>query len=215
MTEQIQETGAPFIIPALNSTPAKEEAFSSSPADIDIKKWAEILGQLDKRLSSAEQKLTDINTNANTLKNKVKEQQHEYSELRQKIIEGLGLFVAFITFVSANVTVFSRVEHVSMAILFMGLMLLCMLCFLYAFFIVMEPKSKMIKDGLLPVIKNVALIVVGTCLIFWVFEKEFVSIVKKVGKEKSICINCVIDEQGKIYKPQPRLEPSNKTGNSK
>lgn len=210
MTEQIQETGNPFIIPVINSTPAKEEVFSPSPSDIDIKKWTETLGQLSIRLSATEQKVTDVTESANALKDKVNAQQHEYSELRQKIIEGLGLFVAFITFVSANVTVFSRVEHVSMAILFMGLMLLCMLCFLYAFFIVMEPKSKMIKDGLLPVIKKVALIVVGTCLVFWLCEKKLVSIVKQIGKEKSICINCIVDEQGRMYKSQPRIEPFNK-----
>ncbi len=210
MNEQIRGTGSPFSAPVPNSTPAKEEVFSPSPVEIDIHKWSETLEQLDRRLSVTEQKLTTVNTNANNLTEKVKEQQHDYSELRQKIIEWLGLFVAFITFVSANVTVFSRVEHVSMAILFMGLMLLCMLCFLYAFFIVMEPKSKMIKDGLLPVIKNVALIVAVTCLVFWIFEKELVSIVKKVGKEKSICINCIMDEQGKMCKSQPRLEPSNK-----
>ena len=211
MDEQIQNTGMPFNSPALNSTPVKEEPFPSSSSEMNISEWSETLSQLDTRLSATEQKLSEVNTAATNLKKTVAEQKNEYSELKQKIIEGLGLFVAFITFVSANVTVFSKVEHVSIAILFMGLMLLCMLCFLYAFFLVVDSKSKTLKEKMLPFIWKVAFAVGMIFLALWLIEKQFITIVHNLGREKSICINCVVDENGKIYKPHPILKTFSST----
>lgn len=163
------------------------------------------LSQFADRVQKLEQEINNASSETRDLDEKLKTQKDEYNAFKQKIIEGLGLFVAFITFVSANVTVFSRVEHVSIAILFMGLMLLCMLTFLYAFFIILEPRSTNLKNRMQKLIYCTGGVVIVIFLCLWGMEKKLITVVRFLGQNKPICIHCTIDKDSELKKITPIL----------
>lgn len=179
---------------------------ASSSSDFEkIKQDLESLVQTTKTL---QEDLASVTKDKEQLKKEVQETKDESKNLKQKIIEGLGLFVAFITFVSANVTVFSKIEHISIAVFFMELMLLCMLIFVYAFCLIMESKNAKMHERVRNLVWWVIVGVIVSYIGMWVLEKNLVTITRFISDTTRVCINCTIDKE--LNFTQPRLLLKNK-----
>lgn len=175
--------------------------YVSSSRDFEkIKKDLEGLAQTTE---TVQKDLATVTKDKEQLKKEVQETKDESKNLKQKIIEGLGLFVAFITFVSANVTVFSKIENISIAVFFMELMLLCMLIFVYAFCLIIESKNTKMHERVRSLIYWVIGGVIVSYIGMWFLEKNLVTITRLIGDSTRVCINCTIDKE--LNFTQPRL----------
>ena len=163
-----------------------------------------------KELSSASYKLKKdigkLKEHNEKLTKLVNSSTGEFEELKKRFIEVLGLFGTFITFVLANVTVFSKIENISIAVVFMGLMLLCMLVFLYGFALILERKDEVLRKRLCKFIGWTALGVLLASLVMFVLEKNVASVVAAYKEGKPICVNCRIDRECQIKDVYPTLK---------
>ena len=93
----------------------------------------------------------------------VNETKAEIEKNRIRVIEAIGIFVALITFISTNITIFSHITSLSAALYFMITMSIVILLFLSAFLIfVNKPTLSPIKFfGLLLIPLAFLLILVG------------------------------------------------------
>src|SRR5258708_3661092 len=64
------------------------------------------------------------------LKNKAKEFEDKAQERQVRTTEILALFITLFTFISVNVTIFTKVKDLMTAVVFMGLMTICSLILL-------------------------------------------------------------------------------------
>ena len=126
-----------------NTNVGEQHSWESENQAPNWKEFKDVLRHLQKQIDEVEGELEGIKTSKDSLneeveklKKTVEENKETAQDLKNKFIEGLGLFVAFITFISTNVTIFSQIKNVSTAVFFMGLMLLCILVFLYVFYII-------------------------------------------------------------------------------
>lgn len=208
MPQENNELGLPenIIVDWSNNATISSQATGGNESSSDWKQLKKDIEALQKQTESLKQEISDINDSNKDLENSVAENKKESKELKQKIIEGLGLFVAFITFVSTNVTVFSRIENISVAVFFMGLMLLCMLIFLYAFSLLMEYKNAKVKKGFLTLLGWTVGGVILSYMGMFVLEKNLLDVLHFIGKNKPICVNCRIDQDCNIQETYPVLQ---------
>ncbi|MGB2579620.1 hypothetical protein AAIR98_001539 [Elusimicrobium simillimum] len=121
-------------------------------------------------------KITETNNKINDLSGTLFKTKREIVKFRSSTIQGLGIFVAFITFISANVTIFPKVTSVTQGIVFMFLMLCAMIIFLYFLGLVLHRKTMVLKTKSIIILILVAA-GVGTvgALAFFFLEKKFVN----------------------------------------
>lgn len=92
----------------------------------------EALANNAKEISSLQNRIKDVEKALNTAMETVLEKANKnIKDEKTKILETLGLFVTFITFISANISAFAKVESFSILVLFMFLFLVCIIFFLF------------------------------------------------------------------------------------
>lgn len=182
---------------------------SPAKTTVDILEQPDDLKGFLKSLSSSSNQLKKdigkLKTRNKNLKDLVDKSIDEFKELKKRFMEVLGLFGTFITFVLANVTVFSRIDNISIAIVFMGLMLLCMLVFLYGITLILEREDGALRARLRKFIGVTTLGVFLASLAMFLLEKSVVSVVTAYREGKPICVNCHIDKDCNIVKTSPGL----------
>lgn len=179
-------------------------------SDPDIKQIAEKVINLGQEINNLNANLRSAQEQNKKLQSAINKQDNELSKLKTQLMEGLGLFVAFITFISATVTIFSKAETIASVIVLMFSMLLCMLIFVYAFVIITDMGStKTTKrfQWLCGIVVLLGIVGYG-CLFF--YEKNIVDIITKVANREMVCINCLIDKEGNVFRPPLLLRPVSK-----
>lgn len=125
------------------STVPKDESLAYSYI---TKHAEEKIAESEKRILS---KIKKYESETDKKIEKAKEEQE-----RNKIgtIEALAVFVALFTFVSINITIFSRIEYLSAALWFMILMAISQILILIVFLIFLHQEHKKWKNWLLPLL---------------------------------------------------------------
>lgn len=179
-------------------------------SDPDVKQVAEKVINLDREINNLNVNLRSAQEQNKKLQFALNKQDNKLSKLKTQLMEGLGLFVAFITFISATVTIFSKAETITSLIVLMFSMLLCMLIFVYAFVIIMDMgNTKTIKHFWWLCGIVVLLGIVGYGGLF-LYERNIVDIITKVANREMICINCLIDKEGNVFRSPLLLRPVSK-----
>ncbi len=179
-------------------------------SDPDVKQIAEKVINLGREINNLNANLRSAQEQNKKLQSALNKQDNKLSKLKTQLMEGLGLFVAFITFISATVTIFSKAETIVSLIVLMFSMLLCMLIFVFAFVIIMDMgNTKTIKHFWWLCGIVVLLGIVGYGGLF-LYEKNIVDIITKVANREMICINCLIDKEGNVFRPPLLLRPVSK-----
>lgn len=93
-------------------------------------------------LEENDRKIRDLTENVTKLEKQISLKKDEIEKLRNRIFEALGIFVAFITFISANVTAFANIKSISIAVIFMFSFLICIFLFLYILHLIINDRSK-------------------------------------------------------------------------
>lgn len=120
-------------------------------------------------LEENDRKIRDLTENVTKLEKQISLKKDEIEKLRNRIFEALGIFVAFITFISANVTAFANIKSISIAVIFMFSFLICIFLFLYILHIVINNKS---KDEIIRTCLWILLICFAASFLIFTVEKE-------------------------------------------
>lgn len=189
-----------------NTNVGEQGSWESESQAPDWKEFKTDLEHLKAQLDDIKTSKDNLKEDVEKLKKTVEENKETAQDLKNKFIEGLGLFVAFITFVSTNVTIFSQIKSVSVAVFFMGLMLLCILVFLYVFYIIMDKKNLKVTKAFrnLFILVGVVLFLSYFAMLF--LEKNISSVITFYKEDKPICVNCKIDEKCQIKEESPALK---------
>jgi hypothetical protein len=146
-------------------------------------------------------------TNIEGLKKEFKEQMEiqsrkfaeDVEKTRIKVTEMIAIFVTLFTFISVNITIFTKVEDLITAIYFMIIMTLCCIILLSTIFLLIDSVS-------FPLNKIIGLIFVLFFLCFLIFLIQYGSWNPKLNKETvtsldtgSTVFNVSIPESFNIY----------------
>ena len=178
--------------------------------ETNIKKLQELVSSLAIQVADLNNKTNVADSKNKTLSSKLGQQNAKLEKLKLQLIEGLGLFVAFITFISASVTFLSKVENMALAIFFIFSILFCMLFFVYALAILTDILTEENRTRFSRLVATVALVAIVMYVGMWCYERNLPDIIKKISKREQICINCKIDKEGNIIRPSLLLKPSPK-----
>lgn len=200
-----------------NTNVGEQGSWESESQAPDWKEFKTDLEHVQSQIKDVQQRLNGINLSKDTLENNVEklkktveENKETAQDLKNKFIEGLGLFVAFITFISTNVTIFSQIKNVSIAVFFMGLMLLCILVFLYVFYIIMDKKMDKrdvkIKSSFRNLFIFISVVLTISYFAMLYLEKNISSVLTSYKEGKPICVNCTIDKECQIQEAYPKLK---------
>lgn len=114
-------------------------------------------------------KIKELAENVTNLEKEISLKKDEIEKLRNRIFEALGVFVALITFISANVTALANIKSISIAVIFMFSFLICIFLFLYILHIVINNKS---KDEIIRTCLWILLICFAASFLTFTVEKE-------------------------------------------
>ncbi len=103
--------------------------------------------------------LTEFTSHKEEVEKKIKTQEDN----KISIIEALAVFVALFTFVSVNITIFSKIEFLAAGIWFMILMAICQTLILTVFLIFLKKTHQDLKSWYVPMILIVLLL-----LLLWI-----------------------------------------------
>lgn len=178
----------------------------SAAPDDELSEIKEILSNLTKNSQTLKGDMENLKKHHSTLQKQIKESEKQVKTIKRQFTEVFGLFGTFITFILANVTVFSKVKSISIAIAFMGAMLLCMLVFLYGFILFLEKEDKPLQSKIQKLIWRVLVGVGVMYLVMFLMEKSISSVLVSYHKGKPICVNCRIDQGCNIQETYPILQ---------
>jgi heme/copper-type cytochrome/quinol oxidase subunit 4 len=99
------------------------------------------ISRLDKKQGDLEKVQQDLEKETKeTLQTELGNLKDDINKSKTDFIQALALFVALFTFISVNITIFTKIEYLSAGIWFMFLMLLCIIVFSLIFHIILYNK---------------------------------------------------------------------------
>lgn len=161
MSSQVQKprsdtgtpTGAPNELQKISeltsSTVSKSNALLIEYFNLEIKKTKkQVIKNIKKEIESTTKNFGE----------KIDKVQQDQEQNKINMIEALAIFVALFTFVSVNITIFSKVEYLSAALWFMLLMSISEILILSVFLIFLHKEYTNLKIWLIPAILIILLI---------------------------------------------------------